>query len=37
MPHLPALITSGDVLPGGGYLNGRRWADISCFGLGRGR
>ena len=26
MPHLPALITSGDVMPGGGYLNGRRWA-----------
>ena len=26
MPHLPALITSGDVMPGGGDLNGRRWA-----------
>ena len=26
MPRLPALITSGDVLPGGGDLNGRRWA-----------
>ena len=23
---LPALITSGDLLPGGGALNGRRWA-----------
>ena len=26
MPQLPALITSGDVMPGGGDLNGRRWA-----------
>lgn len=26
MPHLPALITSGDVMPGVGDLNGRRWA-----------
>ena len=26
MPRLPALITSGDVMPGGGDLNGRRWA-----------
>ena len=26
MPYLPALITSGDVMPGGGDLNGRRWA-----------
>ena len=26
MPHLPALITSGDVMPGGGDLIGRRWA-----------
>ena len=26
MPVLPALITSGDLLPGGGVLNGRRWA-----------
>lgn len=26
MPHLPALITSGDVMPGAGELNGRRWA-----------
>ncbi|TCD58120.1 glycosyltransferase [Synechococcus sp. BS55D] len=24
--QLPALITSGDLLPGGGALNGRRWA-----------
>ena len=24
--NLPALITSGDLLPGGGALNGRRWA-----------
>ena len=23
---LPVLITSGDLLPGGGELNGRRWA-----------
>ena len=23
---LPVLITSGDLLPGGGDLNGRRWA-----------
>ena len=26
MGKLPALITSGDLLPGGGALNGRRWA-----------
>ena len=26
MDKLPALITSGDLLPGGGALNGRRWA-----------
>ena len=26
MGNLPALITSGDLLPGGGALNGRRWA-----------
>ena len=26
MVTLPALITSGDLLPGGGALNGRRWA-----------
>ena len=26
MGSLPALITSGDLLPGGGALNGRRWA-----------
>ena len=26
MVNLPALITSGDLLPGGGALNGRRWA-----------
>ena len=26
MCNLPALITSGDLLPGGGALNGRRWA-----------
>ena len=26
MASLPALITSGDLLPGGGALNGRRWA-----------
>ena len=26
MAQLPALITSGDLLPGGGPLNGRRWA-----------
>ena len=26
MGTLPALITSGDLLPGGGALNGRRWA-----------
>ena len=26
MVSLPALITSGDLLPGGGALNGRRWA-----------
>ena len=26
MVQLPALITSGDLLPGGGPLNGRRWA-----------
>jgi len=26
MAALPALITSGDLLPGGGALNGRRWA-----------
>jgi len=24
--NLPVLITSGDLLPGGGELNGRRWA-----------
>ena len=26
LPTLPVLITSGDLLPGGGELNGRRWA-----------
>lgn len=26
LAQLPALITSGDLLPGGGPLNGRRWA-----------
>ena len=26
MGNLPALVTSGDLLPGGGALNGRRWA-----------
>ena len=26
MQSLPVLITSGDLLPGGGELNGRRWA-----------
>ena len=26
LPSLPVLITSGDLLPGGGDLNGRRWA-----------
>ena len=25
-PQLPALIVSADFLPGGGALNGRRWA-----------
>ena len=26
LQSLPVLITSGDLLPGGGDLNGRRWA-----------
>ena len=26
LQSLPVLITSGDLLPGGGHLNGRRWA-----------
>ena len=26
LQSLPVLITSGDLLPGGGELNGRRWA-----------
>ena len=31
---LPVLITSGDLLPGGGDLNGRRWAGQQPFVVG---